>query len=128
MNKDTFEVTTLAPKGGKAKKRILRWNLGTLKHIGVLTKDDPFDFNVNFVKIEEAFRICKLVTYAGLLSNLDYLGEDQDFDEKDVDRWVGAWDLPTAVAIIQSFSAAMTLQPSGEEGANTQSRQAIKVA
>ncbi len=127
MQKDTFEVTTIGAKGDKPRKRILRWNLGTLKYIGIASKNDPFDFNVNFVKMEEAFKICRLVTYAGLLSNLDYLGEEPDFTEADVDRWVGAWDLPTAVKIIQSFSAAMTLEPSGEEGNNTQGK-AAKVA
>ena len=118
MSQDYMTIPTSKDAKGKIKQQGLKFNLGTLKHIGVITKADPLDFNVNFSNLAEVYRFVFIVVYAGLLSNADSKNVEPDFSDKDVEKWINEWDLTQAAEVITKFNAAYQL--SGEEGANTQ--------
>jgi hypothetical protein len=98
-------------------KRGLKFNLGTLRHIGDITGTDPLGFSV---RSENFVRDLSVIVYAGMLSNYESKQQDPDFTQKDVDRWVGEIeDMNEAISIVTAFHNAYKVEVSGEEAKDT---------
>jgi hypothetical protein len=103
-------------------KRGLKFNLGTLRHIGDITGADPLGFSV---RSENFVRDLSVIVYAAMLSNCDSKQSEPDFTQSDVDRWVGEIeDMNEALAIVTAFHNAYKVEVSGEEAKDTRGRAA----
>lgn len=97
--------------------RGLKFSMGTLRHIGELTKSDPLDFSVTG-DISKQYGYVKTIVHAGLLANADAKGVQPDFTEQDIIKWVDDLELSDVTAISTAFSRAFSV--AGEGNRDTQ--------
>lgn len=110
--------------------RGLKFNLGTLRHIGDITGNDPFKFIVNVSEYDPFMKDFRVIVYAGLLSNYDSMKREPEFTQEEVRVWVDEIDnMREALRIVNAFSEAYkTESVSGEGDEDTQQVPATKVA
>ena len=107
MSKNYLQVEL----GGE--KRGLKFNLGTLRYIGEITDKDPIDFSKQLGNLTDIYKVVYTIVHAGMLSNYDSLNKEADFSEKDINKWIGEWDLQAAISTANAFNAAFTLPEEG---------------
>lgn len=95
------------------KERGLSFKMGTLRHIGELTKSDPLDFAPT-ADISKQYAFVKVIVWAGLLTNYDQKGAEPDFTEKDVTAWVDALSINEATEITTAFTKAFSGASEGD--------------
>jgi hypothetical protein len=103
-------------------KRGLKFNLGTLRHIGAITGQDPFAFAINIKEYSNFIEDLGTIIYAGLLSNCDSKKVAPDFSQEDARRWADELDnMSEALSIIAAFHNAFKVEVVSQEGnADTQ--------
>ena len=89
------------------KERGLSFKMGTLRHIGEITKADPLDFTTT-TDVSNQYNFVKTVVWAALLTNCDLKGIEPDFSEKDVTAWVDALSVTEAGEITNAFAKAFS--------------------
>jgi hypothetical protein len=120
MTKNYIQATLGGQKMG------LKFNLGTLKHIGDITGADPLGFSV---RSEFFVQDLTVIVYAGLLSNAQSKKEEPGFTKEDVEGWVSEIEnMGEAVAIVTAFTNAYKVEVSGEETADTRGQKAADVS
>lgn len=101
------------------KERGLKFNMGTLKNIKELTGGDPLAF-FNFQgDIDEQLKQVALIVYAAMLSNSKVKNEEPDYTREQVEAWVEDMDYSQVVLLSEKIRDAYSVEPSGEEGADT---------
>jgi hypothetical protein len=110
MSKDYLKVKL----GGK--ERGLKFNVGTLYHIGELTGGNPLQGNT----YQQTFSALKHIVYAALLSNCDCKEVEPDFDEKEVTGWVKLMTPAEAKQITLLYNEVFEIDVAGEGNKNTQ--------
>lgn len=103
--------------GGK--ERGLSFKMGTLRHIGELTANDPLVF-ANQNGLSGQYGFFKTIVHAGLLANCYAKGVEPDFTEGDITKWVDDIDAAEASRIVGEFTKAYSV-PGQEVQADTRS-------
>lgn len=103
--------------GGK--ERGLKFNMGTLYHLGTLSGEDPLKISQGGTLLEQ-FNSLKNLIHASLLSNCDSQDKEPDFTEKDVHKWVSQLSSAEAKKISMAFAKAYNDPAAGEGGTDTQ--------
>lgn len=112
--------------GGK--KRGLPFKAGTLRRIGEMTGDDPYNFFSQLGdNLSGQLKQVAVIIYNSLLANAATKKEEPDFTLEDVQGWVDEMDMEEITLVATTFVNAYVSKPSGEEGANTRA-QAAEVA
>lgn len=101
--------------GGKM--RGLKFNLGTLKHIGEITGEDPFAFSVNIKEYAQFMKDLGIIIYAGLLSNAQSKKIEPDFNFEEANRWaLELENIQDALTIVSGYHSAFQVTPISREG------------
>lgn len=96
-------------------ERGLSFKMGTLRHIGELTANDPLVF-ANSNGLAGQYGFFKTIVHAGLLANCDAKGVEPDFTDADVTRWVDDIDAAEASRIIGEFTKAYSVPGQEAQG------------
>lgn len=100
-------------------ERGLKFNMGTLKHLGEITRSDALTFQIQGNDLPSIYKHTQSIIHAALLSNCDSKKESPDFTAIDIEQWVNELDFSEAIRILNAFSTAYTIEvPAGEVSKN----------
>lgn len=103
--------------GGK--ERGLKFNMGTLKLLGEITKSDALTFQIQNNDLPSIYKHTQVIIHASLLSNCNSKKEAPDFTVDEIEQWVNEIDFSEAIKVLNAFSAAYTVEvPAGEVSKN----------
>jgi hypothetical protein len=102
MSKNTITMEL----GGVA--RDLKFNIGTLKHVGELTGIDPFEYKTESTNFTDLLPFAAKIIHSALLSNCASKKVDPDFTAEDVEEWVNDLTPADLIEVINTYNAMFT--------------------